>query len=373
MKKNWFVVLVIIITTALCITAAAVAILLWGNADTFSDKFGIILSVVSMVVSIVALIYAMITYYSIDRVQAVSSVEGNVLYNTKYSVAYPESISYFEGCTNSSDFCEKLFDLLLYNKTRNCREYAHKLQLVVDNLIWIAYAEHNDSFYEKCDTLLRTLETEKERYGSINSGLSDIIEENLKMIKGVIEYQNHKIQNSFVTSKLENIRGQLLENPVAAVTYYDYLGLEYMRRARGLLNDNDIFTAKKMSDIITLFSSPQTKDLKENYFYMLEISEDALKSADKLSKNDTIWNGYISYNLARVRVMKYLLNPTDDEKNNIRKYLDTVIRNRKKILYTVWGEIIPKENQSFLHECFIKELQSAQRLHQEFLAIKEVA
>lgn len=366
MKKNWLVFLIIIITTALCVAAASVAIILWGNADTFSDKFGIMLSVVSMVVSVVALIYAMITYYSIDKVQAISSVEGNVLYNKKYTVAYPESIAFFEDCSTSEDFCEKLFDLLLYNKTKNCREYAHRLQLVVDNLIWIAYAEHDDIFYKKCNILIEKLESEKIRYSFINSGLSDIIEENMKMIKGVIDYQNHKIQNSFVNSKLENIRGQLLENPVAAITYYDYLGLEYMRRARGLLNDNDIFTASKMNNIITLFNTAETEHIKENYLFMLEFSHDALEKAEVLSANDIIWKGYISYNLARVRIMKYLLKPTAQEKTNILEYINSVIKNRKKVLFTIWPDRQSNDKISLLHKRFIKELTSAQQLYIEF-------
>ena len=111
MKRKGFI---IIIVTLICSIIALTIICIWGATDDFSDKFGVVLSVASMVVSAAALIYAMVTYYTIDRVQANSSVEGDILCNEKYSVAYPESISYFEKCTSAADFCEKLFDLLLY-------------------------------------------------------------------------------------------------------------------------------------------------------------------------------------------------------------------------------------------------------------------
>lgn len=366
MKRNWLAIPVIIITIALFTTAAAAAIILWGNTDPFSDKFGILLSVVSMVISGVALIYAMITYYSIDRVQAINSMEGNVLCNDKYSVAYPESISRFESCRSKEEFNRRLFDILRYRRAGNCRDYAVRLQCVVDNLIWIAYAEHDDRFYQECGALLDTLERDRKRFKNVNSGLNDVMDENLKLIRYVIEYQNHKIQNTFTMSRLENIRGRLLSNPIAAITYYDYLGLEYMRRARGLLGDNDIFTAEKLCAIAEMLRGTDDTDLRENYRYMLEISEAALKKAAVPAQNDMIWDGYISYNLARVRIMRYLSDPSEEERRGIEADLRSVIRSRKKILYAVWGEGAAEAGKSYLHDRFLREVNSARMLNAAF-------
>lgn len=259
--------------------------------------------------------------------------------------------------------------MLLYKHAQNCRDYAARIQCAVDNLIWIAYAEHNDDFYDKCDELLQKLGDDRKRFDNINSGLSDVLDENLKLIKYVIEYQNHKIQNSFTMSKLENIRGRILENPIASITYYDYLGLEYMRRARGLLGDNDIFTAEKMKKIIILLKDPSNADLKEHYMYMLESSEAALTRASIPAENDMIWNGYISYNLARVKVMKYLLKPNSEDKKQIVSYLKTVIHNRKRILYTIWNEKATESNGSYLKKRFQREIDHAVRLYTEFDSI----
>lgn len=366
MKRNWLVITGIIIAVILFTIAATVAIIRWGYIDPFSDQSSFLVSVVSMAISIVALIYAMVTYYSIDRVQANNSMEGNVLCNAKYSVAYPECIGYFESCHSNDEFNRKLFDLLLYKHAKNCREYALRIQCVVDNLIWIAYAEHNDGFYEKCDELLQKLEHDRERFDNINSGLSDVLDENLKLIKYVIEYQNHKIQNSFTMSRLENIRGRILENPIASITYYDYLGLEYMRRARGLLGDNDIFTTEKMEKIIALLRDPANAELKEHYLYMLETSEAALTRASVPAENDMIWNGYISYNLARVKVMKYLLEPNSEDKKQIDDYLKTVINSRKRILYTIWSKKAAGTDGSYLNKRFQREVDHAVGLYAAF-------
>ena len=366
MKRNWIVIIGIIIAVFLFTIAATVAIVRWGYADPFSDQSSFLVSVISMVISIIALIYAMVTYYSIDRVQANNSMEGNVLCNAKYSVAYPECIESFESCHNSDEFNHKLFDLILYKHAQNCRDYAARIQCVVDNLIWIAYADHNDDFYDKCSELLQKLEDDRKRFDNINSGLSDVLDENLKLIKYVIEYQNHKIRNTFAMSRLENIRGRILENPIASITYYDYLGLEYMRRARGLLGDNDIFNAEKMEKIIVLLKDPANADLKEHYLYMLESSELALTRASVPAENDMIWNGYISYNLARVKVMKYLSEPNSECKKQIDNYLKTVIYNRKRILYTIWNERAVEPGGSYFNKQFQREVKSAQYLYNEF-------
>lgn len=55
--------IIIIISSALVsLICSWLAIFLWDNYDSSSDKYGIMLSVLSTVISVVALIYVMITY-----------------------------------------------------------------------------------------------------------------------------------------------------------------------------------------------------------------------------------------------------------------------------------------------------------------------
>lgn len=55
--------IIIIISSALVsLICSWLAIFLWDNYDFSSDKYGIMLSVLSTVISVVALIYVMITY-----------------------------------------------------------------------------------------------------------------------------------------------------------------------------------------------------------------------------------------------------------------------------------------------------------------------
>lgn len=70
MRGNKVAIIVIVSATLISLICSWLAIFLWGNYDSFSDKYGIMLSVLSTVITVVVLIYAMITYYSIDRVQS---------------------------------------------------------------------------------------------------------------------------------------------------------------------------------------------------------------------------------------------------------------------------------------------------------------
>ena len=116
MRRNRIAIIIIVSSALVSLICSGLAIFLWGNYDSFSDKYGIMLSVLSTVISVVALIYAMITYYSIDRVQSMNSMEGNVLCNPNYSVAYPENIQQFEKCKDEIEFSDVLFEILFYKK-----------------------------------------------------------------------------------------------------------------------------------------------------------------------------------------------------------------------------------------------------------------
>lgn len=367
MKQNKIAVVGIVVVTIISLLCSWFAITLWGNADSFSDKFGILLSVFSIVISVVALVYAMITYYSIDSVQSMNSMEGNVLCNTKYSVAYPESIQYFEDCITEDEFQSRLFDLLLYKKSVDCKQYAEHIQCVIDNIIWIAYANHNDSFYKKCSVLLEKLNSDKQKFKYINSGLNCLFNENIKLISYVINYQNQRIENSVAISRLENIRGRSIENPVAQITFYNYLGLEYRKRADKLLGFNNIFTAENMKKIIEKFQSGEYQKEKAHYSALLDIAEKSFMKAFVISNDDMIWKGYISYNLARVKVMRYLVSPDDVYKADVEDCLERAVRDRDNILYLIWSDSESlSQKQSFLNRKFCEELTRAKKLIAEF-------
>jgi hypothetical protein len=63
----------------------------------------------------------------------------------------------------------------------------------------------------------------------------------------------------------------------------------------------------------------------------LKRAQDSFNNASKLSETDILWQGYIKYNIARTRVMNYLLEATNSEE--ILKYIDEVISIRDSVCY----------------------------------------
>lgn len=364
MKNNRIAILIIIFLAVISLICSGLAIFVWGNCDSFSDKYGIMLSVLSTVVSVVALIYAMITYYSIDKVQSSNSMEGNVLCNQNYSVAYPENIQQFEKCKDENDFGNTLFDVLFYKKPSNCQEYTQGIQCIIDNLTWIAWVNRDEIFYQRCEKLMEKLNNDKKRFNYVNSGLNLMIEENIKLIDSVIHYQNHRISNSTALCPMENIRGKVLENPLARLTFYNYLGLEYMKRARDLLGINNLYSSNGLQEALRSFENGSLDSIRGYYSALIEIAKRSFTSAKEIAKYDLVWSGYISYNYARACLMQYLIDPKSVGQKEMEQLLSTVVRKRENILFIIWKD--NNQSLSFLHKKFIKELENAKRLLEAF-------
>ena len=364
MRRNLIAITSIVLSTIISMVGSWLALFLLGRYDSFSDVFGIMLSAFSTIISVVALIYAMITYYSIDRVQSMNSMEGNVLCNPNYSVAYPENIQQFEKCKDEIEFGDVLFEILFYKKPTTCQEYAQGIQCIIDNLTWIAWAKHDDSFYQRCDKMMKKLYDDKKRFSHVNSGLNLLIEENIKLIDTVIHYQNHRIANDTALCPMENIRGKILENPLARLTFHNYLGLEYMKRARDLLGINNLFSYDGLREARMKFKSGEINQIRGYYFALLEIAEKSFSSAAEIANEDLVWNGYISYNYARARLMQYICNPEPAGYSEMEQILKTVLKKRENILFIIWKD--DNQNPSFLHQKFIRETSVAKQLLDSF-------
>ena len=364
MRRNRVAIIVIVSATIISLICSWLAIFLWGNYDSFSDKYGIMLSVLSTVISVVALIYAMITYYSIDRVQSMNSMEGNVLCSPNYSVAYPENIQQFEQCENENDFGDTLFEMLFYKKPSNCQEYAQGIQCIIDNLTWIAWAKHDELFYYRCDKLMKKLYDDQKRFSHVNSGLNMLIEENIKLIDSVIHYQNHRISNSTALCPMENIRGKILENPLARLTYHNYLGLEYMKRARELLGIKNLYSSEGLQKAKEGFGSGTFDSICGYYSALIEIAMKSFSRAAEIAKDDLVWNGYISYNYARACIMQYMVSQDFISYDEMEQILSTVITKRENILFIIWKD--DNQRLSYLHQKFIIEWDSAKQLLDSF-------
>lgn len=333
------------------------------SKEPLSTVTGYLINSISLVTAIIALVIAMITYFTIDSVNSVTSMEGNVLENYSYSVAYSEMVMQFRNCRNQTEFMDLLMDTIndkSKNKTSTCIQFADWIQIIIDHLIWFAYVDFNNKeFYIKCEKLVFKLEKECDRYNSLSNGIQYLLKENVKLIKYVLTYKQSINLEENRICYLENIRGKMISNPISQIIYYNYLGLDYRKKASKILNkcqsNEKEFSYQYMKAVSTYNFSEQDK----NHFYIfIDRAKQCFHNASKLAEADVLWDGYIKYNEVRLKVMEYMI--TQNNKDNILKDIREVINIREMVCFLF------DKSSSFLDEKFMEEHNRSIKLYESF-------
>lgn len=330
---------------------------------------------ISFIISFVAFVISMVTFFAIDSVNSISSMEGNVLENEDYSISYEKMVDDYKKAKTKEEFADEVLKAVSkISKPSSCMECAEVMQDIIDNIIWFAYVDKdNEAYKELCKTLVEGIEKKVNYYGKISNNIKNTLGENLKLIQNVLQYQDMSKDLKLTNiPKLENIKSGVLKNPVAKIVYYDYLGLEYRKRAWAIVKEkleekngtNHEFLEFETNTMRVMLNHDFDEEDREHCECLLECAEACFKSAQKYSNDDRLWKGYISYNLVRVQVMRYLLFDKKD-KTELLKELDNVIKIRGNVLFLFSRE------HSYLNKMFQKEIDSAKKLKLNFKNIWE--
>ena len=324
-----------------------------------------IVTVTSFVISFVAFVFSMITYFSIDTVSSITSMDGNVLENSDYTIAYEEAVEAFKEAKTENEFFDLLMKKVKKGKTSSCMVFADNLQDIIDYIIWFAYIDlKNEEYRNKCKKMVDDIIKEQKRYEKMSNGINHLLEENVKLINYVLIYQQNKSQgNENQFSKLENIRGNMLKNPIAQIVYYDYLGLDYRRKAANILracqDKNGEFTTAYMK-AVKQFS--YTEEQRKHFECLIERAEMCFEKAQDVAMGNVLWEGYILYNKARVDIMKHLMGMGKTYGELCEALAKTVkIRDNVAFLF--------QRNGAYLDTKFVQEADRAKELQRNFEAI----
>lgn len=321
-----------------------------------------IILITSFVVSFVAFIFSMITYYSIDKVSNITSMDGNVLENEDYAIAYEEMIDDYAKFKDEEAFTKALFDKVKLRKgKKTCIGFADYLQNILNHIIWFAYVDFNNEKVNKDSLkLVKKIQDEAGHYERLSNGINYQLKENVKLIEYILVYQRTRSQNCSEFSKLENVRGNMLRNPISRILYYDYLGLDYRRKAAEIMghcgDSNAEFSEKHMRAVL---DCKYEEEDRKHFQCFIERTEMCFNNAYELAKDNVLWEGYISYNKVRVDIMKYLMYQ-DVPAEDIMKALDEVVRIRENAAFLF------KREESFLSQMFEREEKKAKDLRQSF-------
>lgn len=333
---------------------------LWVSGSSSNIQAGVenVNKAVSLLISLVALIFALVTFFSIDAVDRKNKMDNNILEKTQYCPSYSTMIKYL-NVGSREEYIRTLSDLVIRKpKIASCMDYSEWLQNIIDHIIWFAYYEWNA---EEKNSFIASIHAEQKKYDNINSGVSTLLEENVKLIEQIVFYQENSKNNQYNLSRLQEVRYKLLPNPIAKTVYFDYLGLDYRRYAAKILNEGK--ECREFSkEYFETFDEGRNTENDEKCIFFIESAQENFRKAIALTDDDILWNGYLKYNLARCRVMKYLLSDNAEreaQKSELMQLLDDCVLTRKNVCHMM-------SKEGYLTEAFRKEYNTAAILRDNF-------
>ncbi|MEH7385782.1 hypothetical protein V7147_10280 [Bacillus sp. JJ1521] len=337
---------------------------------TTADLVVFTITILGLVISFIAFIISMKTYISIDSVNVITQMDGNVLENENYVTSITSLLREYD-MERSKDVGDSIFAILenrFSKRSKTAIEFATNLQYFIDVIVFFPFLfnsadENQKQNMDRMNRLLGAIEKRRDALLSISTGNLILIEETVKLIKCVINYQRLINTNEYtITSTLLEVRGTMLKNSVTQTVYYNYLGLFYNKKAMAILRNQlqlgnkDAFEIEVMKKIVKNMDKLSGEQAELYTMYLTE-SKNAFKKALENCQDDVMWEGFIKYNDARSTFFIQLAQPSYNGADWLEIMNEAITaRNRLNILI---DDILELDNSSYLQEAFI---------YQEYLA-----
>ncbi len=327
----------------------------------------VIIAIVSLDVALLALYISLRTFFSIDEVNAISRMDGNVMENPRFRPNILKAVFAFPQIDFSETSEALMTHLELLFNTANKQSGAHlsdNVQEVADLLVLIPYfikTNNQDETaiqFERVSSLLANIKYKVENFKEISDGSCKLLEETVKLICSVFAYQAMTENRESDPSKLLEIRGSIFINPVTCILYYDYLGLYFLKRATNILSKHQ--PGLSLGKMIQTVKSCSADDKSMALVYCNK-ALNSFKRAKENIGDDTIWTGYVCFNMARAEYLKQLLNESFGEtfnNNEWEMYINESIRSwmtSNKIIAEHFSSKYPNRKPSWLQQAFMSE------------------
>jgi hypothetical protein len=315
-------------------------------------------TVVGLVVSFAAFVIAMLTYTSIDSVNVITQMEGNVLENDSYVTSFTSLLREF-NMEDPDRAADEIFQKLEQRFSKNSRtaiDFASHLQYFIDLIVFFPYLfRSSDETEARMDKLLLIIDQRKRALLSISSGNLILIDETVKLIGSIISYQKLSKSKGQLGSSILDVRGTMLKNSVTQTVYYNYLGLYYNTKANSILRRKfelghiNFFSIKGLQEVKYKVNWMSDEEIELFTLYLLE-AKNAFQKAMNFGKSDVMWEGFIKYNEARSTYLLKLVHSQYEGKNWDEIMNEALIaRNRITILSK---DIFEEEERPHLQEAF---------------------
>lgn len=319
-KKFYFI---IIFVTIIVVIAS---IFIYLKHRNINDLINLLVTIVSLLIAIFAFHISLKTYVTIDSVNNISRMEGNIMENDGYRtniVALLNQFNQDKGDEAGKELIKYIKTLFAKNDDYSGIEFANNLQKLVDVLVLFPFFFKTDNpklsndITKTINDYIFEIEQKFNQLNRMSSGTLDLIEETIHLIKAVICHQqsmaNNITDNNRATS-IQQLRGTMLKNNLSKTVYYNYFGLHNLHKAiKHISIATNCKSAWDINSISQIYSSGLPNNLETTTAKIyLEDAITAFKKALGLMSEDLMWNGFIKYNLSRAMFFFSLIrNHTD--------------------------------------------------------------
>lgn len=305
------------------------------------DLLNFTISIVGFCIALLALFIAVRTYTSIDSVNNISKMDGNILDNERYVTSLPELISKYKS-KNEKNLDEELFESIEQKLKRDSNTavlFADTLQYLIDLIILFpavfnATDTDKERYKKRMDRILKNIDRQRDILQSISKGNSIQITETIKLFKAVVSYQSFVANGNFnIHADLLHVRGPILRNPVTKTIYHNYLGLYYNKKGMHLLKESlsigsrDILSINGLDFVRSNIDSCSPSVVEEVVMYLRSACEQ-FDRALEISSEDVMWPGFIKYNKARTL---YFISLLSESKESWIGVMDDAVKSRSRL------------------------------------------
>ena len=311
-----------------------------------------VISAVTFSVSIVSMVIAALTYFSIDAVNQRTTLEGNYFENASYFVEYLPMVKKLHSLKHKSDKgMNKYFCKILRKSSKHDTflELSRHIQSTIDSTIWLEFIDASDEeLQEAMTSFLKRLLKDVHRIESLKSGLSFLLDENVKLIVAVFKgytsidfffkeeaegknifgkhFYDKYVKPRGYECRIEDVNGNMSKNPISRTVYlHNYSRYEINDIYQKCFNDSG--APEKIEDFFNFENSINVEaNDAGTYITILNRIDNYIKKTDRAAGYNYLWKAVISETRAKIKFLLCRIN-NDADKESLQEYFGEVAKN----------------------------------------------
>ena len=365
------------------LVSACIACFFIFKTSSLAELIIFIMTVISVLIAMLAYHISIKTYVSIDAVNAISRMDGNVMENEGYRTNIAAQIRLFNEI-EKEDVRKALLDHIknLFNNHQNLSgaRLADNIQEVIDVIVLLPFIinskdkQYSNESIKEIDELISSINSKIDSYEKISDGSCILMKESIKLINAVFAYQKIKPQQTSSNYTLMDVRGTMLKNAVSKTVYYNYMGLLYLTKATESILQH-LANETHHTNFYSIEILRSIKNYTENNYPELTIShlESAIENfriASNIINKDVMWSSFIFFNIGRA---EFLLNLISHGKkgNDWISTMNSAISYRKRLNMILSDILNNAQNLSYFQKAFIGEEHKARLMKMIFEIVSD--